>query len=180
MQAHATRLEGQLRISTRRSSTNAASIATYQRERDELRERLVMTADRRDETTIAEGELDALLSFAEHALTHASAMWTAAASTNERVRMQTTLFPDGLTWKPGKMRKQAGKQRAVRPFRMGTRLSTVTGILVEPQNFLPFYQLEKLSAKHSERGITRKADGTAWAQLLRGLRSIRAAFPAAA
>ena len=44
-------------------------------------------------------DLEELLSYAEQTMSNASALWTAAADVDERLRLQWTLFPAGLRWK---------------------------------------------------------------------------------
>lgn len=124
---------------------------TYQQQRDELRQ--AMTLTRMDLRAAAEAEVDveSLLAFAEHVLVHASALWTAAATTDERMRMQATLFPDGLVWRMGK----------------GS-----AGEFVEPATCLDVFEL---------RGSATNVDGLAsptgptWNHLLRWLQHMQGA-----
>src|SRR5204862_430225 len=101
MQGALTRLEGQLQqldqayIYDRRIDKD-----TYDRQRDDLRERRTLLEMTLGDVLISERDLESLLDFAEHAFAHASAIWTSAASTDERMRIQATLFPEGLVWTP--------------------------------------------------------------------------------
>lgn len=72
--------------------------ATYRQRRDDLRKELTLT--RLDLTGVrtTESDVESQLAFAEHALANPSALWTLASSTAQRMRVQLTMFPDGLTW----------------------------------------------------------------------------------
>lgn len=70
---------------------------TYRTQRDTLREDLAIAKMELADATVEGIDVEGMLAFAQHALTHASALWTAAGSVEERVQVQWTFFPDGLT-----------------------------------------------------------------------------------
>jgi site-specific DNA recombinase len=72
--------------------------AAYHARRAELREQIAVARLEAAEADVDELDVEGLLAFAEHTLTHASALWTAAGSIDEKVRLQTALFPRGLVW----------------------------------------------------------------------------------
>lgn len=146
---------------------------TYQRLRDELREKMTLMEIDLRETQMEAADLEALVDFAAHALSHASAIWTSASSTDERMRIQATLFPEGVTWAPPlptRRRRLAARSRAT----VGTAIAD--GFL-EPRSCLAFYQLDGMLTDASR--VVAHA-GPTWNQVLACLLAIRAGFPAAA
>lgn len=71
---------------------------SYVTQRDQLREQLALARIAVTEADTKALDVEGLLAFAEHTLQHGSALWTAATSVEERMRLQTVLFPSGLTW----------------------------------------------------------------------------------
>src|SRR5204862_5201900 len=66
--------------------------ATYQAQRDKLREEIAMARIELTEATATEMDLEGMMTFARHALSHASAIWTAAATPEERLKVQWTFL----------------------------------------------------------------------------------------
>ena len=75
---------------------------TYTRQRDQLREEIALARLQHSELEAEAINIEGLLAFTEHVMTHASALWTAASSTTERIQVQWALFPDGLRWEKTK------------------------------------------------------------------------------
>jgi site-specific DNA recombinase len=73
---------------------------TYRHERDRLRQEIAVAKMDGAHESLKEAEVEGLLAFAEHTMQHASALWTAAVSVHERMRVQWLIFPAGLTWDP--------------------------------------------------------------------------------
>lgn len=72
--------------------------ATYLRERERIRERLLLAKMQLSEAQITETELEGLVTFADYALRHASALWSMATSVEQQIRVQWTMFPTGVRW----------------------------------------------------------------------------------
>lgn len=74
---------------------------TYRTRRDELREQIAfetLTANAEHEAAL---DVDSMLSFAEHAMTHAGALWSTETSTARRTTLQWALFPTGVRLENG-------------------------------------------------------------------------------
>lgn len=71
--------------------------ATYLSQRDKLREQETVIQFEVSDATIESYDVEGLLRFGEHLLTHASALWS-ASDPEQRRRIQTVLFPTGLAW----------------------------------------------------------------------------------
>lgn len=69
---------------------------TYQTQRDTVREDIMLARLELTQAAAAEMDIEGMLAFARHALTHASAIWSTAGSLEDRLRAQWTFFPDGL------------------------------------------------------------------------------------
>lgn len=74
---------------------------SYRAQRDKLREDITLSRIEARDAERMEEDLEGLLTFADHALHHASAIWTSAATTEERIRFQWAMFPTGCKWSPG-------------------------------------------------------------------------------
>jgi hypothetical protein len=72
----------------------------YRPQRDKLREEIALAKMEATEAAQVERDIDGLLAFADHVLKHASAIWTSAASTEERIKFQWTIVPTGCKWSP--------------------------------------------------------------------------------
>lgn len=83
---------------------NAIDRETYHRRRQELQEEMAFETLRANGEHDAALDVDGLLSFAEHAMTHAGALWSAETCTRRRVGLQWTLFPAGLQLENGRVR----------------------------------------------------------------------------
>lgn len=73
---------------------------SYRGQRDKVREELVLARLEASDAALLEADFESMLAFADHALHQASALWTAATCTEERIRLQWALFPSGCTWSP--------------------------------------------------------------------------------
>ena len=62
-----------------------------------LREDLTLAEIERNAAQLEQIDIDGVLAFAEHVLSHSAAMWSAAGPA-ERAALQTALFPRGLEW----------------------------------------------------------------------------------
>jgi DNA invertase Pin-like site-specific DNA recombinase len=94
-------LEAQLgRLEQAFVADRAIDADSYRRERDQVREELVLARLEASDAALLEADFESMLAFADHALHQASALWTSAASTEERIRLQWALFPNGCTWSP--------------------------------------------------------------------------------
>lgn len=69
---------------------------SYRAQRDALRESIALATMEAAQATVDEIDVEGMLAFARIALTQASALWTAATSIEERIKVQWTFFPDGL------------------------------------------------------------------------------------
>lgn len=94
-----TTVEGKLaRLDQAYVYEQAIDRATYQAQRDELREQLALTKIELSNATVEEMDVEGMLAFAQHVLEHASALWTAAATTERRIQLQWVCFPQGLSY----------------------------------------------------------------------------------
>lgn len=75
--------------------------ASYARQRDRLREDVAIAKMALADATAQEDDIEGDLAFAEHALYHASALWTAAATVEDRIKIQWAMFPQGLIVRTG-------------------------------------------------------------------------------
>ena len=73
----------------------AVDQATYDRQRDKLREELTLTRIDRHASDLEGLDVEGVLSFAERVLPNASDLWV-QASLNQKQRLQQLFFPDGL------------------------------------------------------------------------------------
>ena len=69
--------------------------ATYQRQRDKLREDMALAKIESHEAELEELDVEGVLDFAEHLLTNAGRLWI-EASLDQKQRLQTVFFPEGL------------------------------------------------------------------------------------
>ena len=69
---------------------------SYTAKRDELREAIVLETLHASDAGEAAMDVEGMLAFAEHTVTHASALWTAETNTARRVALQWALFPTGI------------------------------------------------------------------------------------
>ena len=69
--------------------------ATYDRQRDKLRERFTLTQIERHASELEGLDVEGILAFAEPVLPNASDLWVRAAL-NQKQRLQQPFFPDGL------------------------------------------------------------------------------------
>ena len=74
---------------------HAVDQATYDRQRDKLREKLTLTQMERHASELEGLDVEGILSFAERVLPNASDLWV-QASLNQKQRLQQLFFPDGL------------------------------------------------------------------------------------
>jgi hypothetical protein len=75
--------------------------ATYERQRDKLREDIALVRIELEDAKLEEIDIEGLLGFAEHVLTNAARLWI-EASPEQKTRLQQVLFPNGLTLQDGK------------------------------------------------------------------------------
>ena len=69
--------------------------ATYERQRDRLREQVALAEIDLADATAEELDVEGLLAFARHVLTNASRLWD-NATLDQKLRLQGALFPEGL------------------------------------------------------------------------------------
>ena len=69
--------------------------ATYERQRDKLREDVALAKLELHEAELEEMDVEGVLAFAEHLLTNAARLWM-EASLDQKQRLQTVFFPEGL------------------------------------------------------------------------------------
>ncbi len=139
LQACLTKIDGQLgTLDQAYIYDRRIDVDTYQRERGALRERQTVLRLELSEALISESELEGLLDFAEHALRHASAFWTAAATTDEKIAIQSTLFPEGLVWQPTS--RSAGRFQSARD-------ASPAGAFLEPRSVFTFYEMQPSGAQ---------------------------------
>ncbi len=70
-------------------------LATYDRQRDKLREKFTLTQIERQASELEGLDVEGILAFAERVLPNASDLWV-QASLNQKQRLQQLFFPDGL------------------------------------------------------------------------------------
>jgi site-specific DNA recombinase len=70
---------------------------TYNDQLERLRIERLDARARLDDLQDAQADTEGLLGFAEHVLTNAGSLWL-GASPEDRTRLQTALFPNGLSW----------------------------------------------------------------------------------
>ena len=73
----------------------AVDQATYERQRDKLREDVALAKLELHEAELEEMDVEGVLAFAEHLLTNAARLWM-EASLDQKQRLQTVFFPAGL------------------------------------------------------------------------------------
>jgi hypothetical protein len=71
--------------------------ATYEEQRDKLREELTLAELELSEARVEQFEIDSALAKAISVLNNASTLWI-DASLDDRLRLQEVLFPQGLVW----------------------------------------------------------------------------------
>jgi hypothetical protein len=71
--------------------------ATYEEQRDKLREELTLAELELSEAQVEQFDIDSALARAISVLNNASALWI-DASLEDRLRFQEVLFPQGLVW----------------------------------------------------------------------------------
>lgn len=158
LERNVTQLEGKLaRLDQAFIFDRRIDETTYRARRDELRRELTVT--RLDLTAVrtAEQDVESLLEFAEYALANASAIWTSAATTEQRMQVQLTMFPDGVTW---------GR---VHP-------SDTADQFFEPRSCLEVFELR---GRVEEIDGMASPTGTSWNQLLAWLQHMQGAKIAA-
>ncbi len=69
---------------------------TYERQRDKLREQIMLAEVGREEATGEELDVEGILAFAQHVLANAARLWE-EAPLDQRQRLQAALFPRGLS-----------------------------------------------------------------------------------
>ena len=69
---------------------------TYRAQRDKLRQELTLAQLQATDATIDKQEVESMLTFAEHVLEHAGALWTMEPCTSRRTALQWALFPVGF------------------------------------------------------------------------------------
>ena len=69
--------------------------ATHERQRDKLREDVALAKIELHEAELEELDVEGVLAFAEHLLTNAARLWM-EASLDQKQRLQTVFFPEGL------------------------------------------------------------------------------------
>ena len=74
---------------------NTIDQATYERQRDKLREDVALAKIELHEVELEELDVEGVLAFAEHLLTNAARLWM-EASLDQKQRLQTVFFPEGL------------------------------------------------------------------------------------
>lgn len=137
---------------------------SYRHQRDLLREQSTIAKLRLSDSDHVAADIESMLAFAEYAITESSRLWTAAASVEERIRLQTTFFPAGLRWK---MDRTVDERTAQGPPR---------GNFVEPLNCLSFYELEQPSTEDG-RMVDRPAPS--WHRVVAFLMHMQQLAPAA-
>jgi site-specific DNA recombinase len=111
----------------------ALDAADYQRQRDRLREQVAAAETELERATVEHFDVDAVLAFAEHALTHAARMWEHASPDHKR-RLQAVFFPSGLAWEAsGEIRTPATPSA----FSELRALASPRGHLASPTGFEP-------------------------------------------
>jgi site-specific DNA recombinase len=71
--------------------------ATYTRERDQLREEILLTEMDLADAQVEEIDVEGILASAEDIISNASALWK-EGTLDQRERLQRLLFPEGLKW----------------------------------------------------------------------------------
>lgn len=99
LEAQATRLRSQLRrLDEAFLFERAIDQATYAGRRDETRYRLAETEVALSAAVIETIDAEGILAAAQHAMTHASALWRGASTAAQRTRLQWALLPAGVIW----------------------------------------------------------------------------------
>lgn len=75
--------------------TRSIDRASYERQRDKLREELALAEITSAEAKLEELDVEGVLAFAEHVLGDSSRLWS-TASLDQKQRLQNVLFPEGL------------------------------------------------------------------------------------
>ena len=114
---------------------------TYHAQRDLLREDVGIARMELSQAAVDEMDVDGMLAFAQYALAHASALWTAASSVDERLRVQWVFFPEGLVLAPVARGSKSG--RAFAPGQRGA-VGTVD-LFAQPQSCLRLFHLQPTS-----------------------------------
>jgi hypothetical protein len=70
---------------------------SYERQRDKLRQDLALAQLACTEASVEELDVETVLAFAETTLTNAARLWT-DASLDQKQRLQSVLFPEGVTF----------------------------------------------------------------------------------
>ena len=74
---------------------------TYERQRDKLNEQIVLAEMQERDAKLEGYDVEAVLAFAEHVILNAARLWTEFSS-DQKQRLQTVLFPEGVTFADGK------------------------------------------------------------------------------
>lgn len=77
--------------------TEAIDRASYERQRDKLREQLALNDVEADEAATEDLDVEGLLAFGRSILTDASRLWAGAAF-DQKLRLQSVFFPEGLSF----------------------------------------------------------------------------------
>ena len=99
------RLEDRIRLLRERGDTldeayifaRKVDRLSYERQRDKIRDDLLLAEMELADATIEELDLDGLLGFAEHLVSNAARMWQ-EASLEHKQKLQAALFPEGLAF----------------------------------------------------------------------------------
>ena len=76
---------------------------TYQRQLDKLNEQIVLAEMQERDAKLESYDVDGVLAFAEHVLLNAARLWTEFSS-DQKERLQSVLFPKGVTFLDGNYR----------------------------------------------------------------------------
>ena len=70
---------------------------SYREQLDRLRYDLALAEIDRNDARVEETDVEGVLAFAQHIMSNAAPLWT-YASADDRMALQTALFPNGLVW----------------------------------------------------------------------------------
>ena len=82
---------------------SALDKATYQQHLARIEEQLTLAELELYDAKVDEFDIDGVLGFAEHLVTHSSRLWV-EADLDQRQRLQRLFFPEGLAWAYGEFR----------------------------------------------------------------------------
>ncbi len=103
--------------------------ASYRRRRDELREAIALATIDASQADAEEIDVEGMLAFAEHALQHASAIWTAAAGVEDKIKVQWTYFPMGLVWESGELEHFRAPVTCLDFYQLGEPATSQDGVV---------------------------------------------------